>query len=97
MLSRPSHAPLYMQYDFSAKEKLELYRLPKEVGLGWVGAEILKISLGLLNFEFKNPSLYKPTPIIGGRRVGAQLPLPDVQAQRPRSHPSLRPLPAPKT
>lgn len=29
MLSRPSHPPLYTQYDFSAKEKLELYRLPK--------------------------------------------------------------------
>lgn len=28
MLSRPSHPPLYTQYDFSAKEKLELYRLP---------------------------------------------------------------------
>uniref|UniRef100_A0A915CYB2 CoA carboxyltransferase N-terminal domain-containing protein n=1 Tax=Ditylenchus dipsaci TaxID=166011 RepID=A0A915CYB2_9BILA len=31
MLSRPSHPPLYTQYDFSAKEKLELYRLPAEV------------------------------------------------------------------
>lgn len=28
MLSRPAHPPLYTQYDFSAKEKLELYRLP---------------------------------------------------------------------
>ncbi|KAI1717267.1 carboxyl transferase domain-containing protein [Ditylenchus destructor] len=31
MLSRPSHPPLYTQYDFSAKEKLELYRLPDGV------------------------------------------------------------------
>lgn len=28
MLSRPAHPPLYTQFDFSAKEKLELYRLP---------------------------------------------------------------------
>lgn len=28
MLSRPAHPPLYTQYNFSAKEKLELYRLP---------------------------------------------------------------------
>lgn len=28
MISRPSYPPLYTQYDFSAQEKLELFRLP---------------------------------------------------------------------